>query len=291
MSKEMLQFSEVCAFTAQTYSCQMERSMKNPQRENHREMVQLSGTLQKGNSGSMCFLRIHGSGSIYFLLRRIGKGGTAEVWKAVKLPGLQICAVKIREKTETEKSEDEKGNRTVERRKAWTLLPLEAEARLLKALTQTSQNPVRNGEFPEFPRFIEYIRGRNHEYLVMEYLRGVTLGEYLRKGNSCSAEEIRELSSHLLAFLEKLHRRTPPVLFLDLTPDNILLDRSGKLRMIDLGAASAWYYREEMAETILYGTPGYAAPELYSGCPGPATDFYNLHVLLELLAACGNTSG
>ncbi|HIX77914.1 MAG TPA: hypothetical protein H9734_10020, partial [Candidatus Fusicatenibacter merdavium] len=68
--------------------------MKNPQRENHREMVQLSGTLQKGNSGSMCFLRIHGSGSIYFLLRRIGKGGTAEVWKAVKLPGLQICAVK-----------------------------------------------------------------------------------------------------------------------------------------------------------------------------------------------------
>lgn len=221
----------------------------------------------------------------YYLIRPVGNGGTAEVWKALRLPDLQICAVKIRQKTVWEKAESPKRRIKAANHSVSLLLPLEAEAKLMKTLTKPSKKYINARQFPEFPQFLEYIQDKNNEYLAMEYLPGITLGESLRKGNACSEEQIQNLMVSLITFLAKLHSQDPPILFLDLTPDNILLAPDGALRLIDLGAAAVWYYRDQMAESIVFGTPGYVCMEQCLGHPGPAADLYSLNILLRLLTS------
>lgn len=203
------------------------------------------------------------------------------MWTAAVLPGMRGCAVKIRDRKENGKKRGaEKGS---------FLFPLEGEAELLKVLTWSANEPGGEPLCPELPRFVDYFQDGKREYLVMEYLRGVTLGAYLRGGNVCPEEDILKLSIGLCGFLEKLHRHVPPILYLDLAPDNILLTPSGGFRITDLGAAAAWHWREKLAETILYGTPGYAAPEQYHGQPGPASDIYSLGILIHLLCSSEKT--
>ena len=159
------------------------------------------------------------------------------MWTAAVLPGLRGCAVKIRDRKENGKKRGaEKGS---------FLFPLEGEAELLKVLTWSANEPGGEPLCPELPRFVDYFQDGKREYLVMEYLRGVTLGAYLRGGNVCLEEDILKLSIGLCGFLEKLHRHVPPILYLDLAPDNILLTPSGGFRITDLGAAAAWHWREK----------------------------------------------
>ena len=76
------------------------------------------------------------------------------------------------------------------------------------------------------------------------------------------------------------------ILILHLTTFSLLHPAAS---VTDLGAAAAWHWREKLAETILYGTPGYAAPEQYHGQPGPASDIYSLGILIHLLCSSEKT--
>lgn len=216
----------------------------------------------------------------YRILQKRGCGGNAGVWTASGLLSGKKYAVKVRKK---ERSENGKRCRGF-------LSPLAAEAELLKEMEQSAEKsawkdnrkgfgirPAGRG----FPRCIVWFQDERQEYLVMEYLEGKTIGECLREGKLFVFPEILRIGQEICGILERLHDRSVPLPYLDLSPDNVFLDREENVWLLDLGAASSWRRRAVMKEQIMYGTRGYAAPEQYRGAAFPSSDIYGTGMLLR----------
>lgn len=96
-------------------------------------------------------------------------------------------------------------------------------------------------------------------YLVMEYIQGVTLHEYIERNGAAEEERARMWAKQLLDILTYLHTRKPPVIYRDLKPDNIMVCPDGRLRLVDFGAADRRCFgaerRTSMAVTLGYGAP------------------------------------
>ncbi len=99
-------------------------------------------------------------------------------------------------------------------------------------------------------------------YLVMEYVQGVTLGDYIRRNGCVQEEQARDWASQLLDILTYLHTRKTPVIYRDLKPDNIMVCPDGRLKLVDFGAALRKSFGGRK-EHIMAATPGYAAPEQF----------------------------
>lgn len=144
------------------------------------------------------------------------------------------------------------------------------EAKLLRLL-----------EHPSIPKMIDYIETGEACYLVMEFIRGKSLGQLQREGHIFSAEEILRYGDTILQVLEYLHRQKPPVYYGDLKPDNLMLGESGVLYLVDFGSAVLGFGNEPQ---ICMGTRGFAAPEQYEGRVGESSDLYAFGKTLRSLA-------
>ena len=60
-------------------------------------------------------------------------------------------------------------------------------------------------------------------YLVMEYIQGITLREYVGRSGYVQEEQACRWTEQLLDILGYLHTRKPPVIYRDLKPDNIMV--------------------------------------------------------------------
>ena len=92
-------------------------------------------------------------------------------------------------------------------------------------------------EYPAIPKIIDYMETGEYCYLIMEYIKGQSLGELLRSGKRFSLREILALGKEIARVLEYLHSRKPPVCYGDLKPDNLMFSETGHLYLIDLGSA------------------------------------------------------
>lgn len=114
-------------------------------------------------------------------------------------------------------------------------------------------------------------------YLVMEYIEGISLHNYIEKSGSVGEERGRLWAEALLDILEYFHTRKPPVIYRDLKPQNIIVCPDKTLRLVDLGAASLKSYGES-ADRQMAVTPGYGAPEQQAGtgsvCADERSDIY-----------------
>ena len=137
-------------------------------------------------------------------------------------------------------------------------------------------------EYPAIPKIIDYVETGEYCYLIMEYIKGQSLGELLRSGKRFSLREILALGKEIARVLEYLHSRKPPVCYGDLKPDNLMFSETGHLYLIDLGSAM---FDHGKRKQICEGTKGYAAPEQYQGYLRPESDIYALGKTLEKL--CG----
>ena len=135
---------------------------------------------------------------------------------------------------------------------------------------------------PSLPKMIDYIEDDGKCFLIMEYIKGKSFGEYLRIGKSFSIKEIVKYGTEIADVLSYLHKRKPPVYYGDLKPDNLMLGENGRVYLVDLGGAVNGYKYEHKLCT---GTAGYAAPEQYEGKINAATDVYAFGK--TLLALCG----
>ncbi|MFV0278897.1 MAG: protein kinase domain-containing protein [Parahaliea sp.] len=123
-------------------------------------------------------------------------------------------------------------------------------------------------------------RERAYLYTATEYIDGQTLAQWQRDNPSPSLETVRgiieQVARGLLAFhrLEMLHR--------DLRPENLMIDASGTVKLIDFGAAHVAGLAE-LGRTDPLPVPGtalYSAPEYFLGQSGSArSDLYSLGVL------------
>lgn len=140
---------------------------------------------------------------------------------------------------------------------------------------------LRELEHPAFPRFEEFWEAGGQDFLIMEYLMGGSLQQYLdRRGRAGGRDAVR-IGLELAEALLYLHERQREVLYRDLKPCHVILQADGGVRLLDLGAACL---REESARSRA-GTPGYASPEQLKGTggAGPSCDVYALGRLLYFL--------
>ena len=87
-------------------------------------------------------------------------------------------------------------------------------------------------EQPAIPKMVDYVEEEEFCYLIMEYIKGQSLGELLRSGKRFSLREILALGKEIARVLEYLHSRKPPVCYGDLKPDNLMFSEIPKTTKI-----------------------------------------------------------
>ncbi len=118
-------------------------------------------------------------------------------------------------------------------------------------------------------------------YLALEYLEGSTLRERML-GDPAGQRESWRIGQAIAEALEEAHRHH--VFHLDLKPENIIVPRDGRLRVVDFGLARLRGLGA-LATSSPRGTPHYMAPEQWRGePPTSATDIWALGVILHELA-------
>jgi len=197
----------------------------------------------------------------YHLLKQIGEGGFGAVYQAEDTQlGNRLVAIKEMQPS---------GLNTQELQEATEAF--RQEALLLAGLAH-----------PSLPRIYDHFSEDGHWYLVMEFIDGTTLEQYLAvRGGRLPVAEALDLSIQLCRVLEYLHTRQPPIVFRDLKPSNVMLTADGAIYLIDFGIARL-FKPGQQKDTIAFGSPGYAAPEQYGKTQTtPRSDVYSLGVLLH----------
>jgi serine/threonine protein kinase len=147
-------------------------------------------------------------------------------------------------------------------------------------------------EHVNLPQIYDSFTDPEHWYLVMDFIGGETLEQYLRNTTSGSSpaktrslplDEVFSIALQLCHVLHYLHTRQLPIIFRDLKPANVMRAPEGNLYLIDFGIAR--HFKPGQAkDTMPFGSPGYAAPEQYGKAQTtPQSDIYSLGALLHQL--------
>lgn len=138
---------------------------------------------------------------------------------------------------------------------------------------------TRKLQHPGIVRVFDIFEENGTAYLVMEFLKGQTLGKRIDKQGKLSASEVQGIALKLLGALEVVHGAG--MLHRDIKPDNVFLHQDGRVVLIDFGSARQFARNKTVSHTRLV-TPGYAPLEQYgtAGKFGPYTDIYALGATL-----------
>jgi len=118
-------------------------------------------------------------------------------------------------------------------------------------------------------------------YLVLEYVDGTLLREYLREHAPLPVDEAVNITVQLADALQYCHQHG--VVHRDLKPENILIEPDGTVKLVDFGIALLQGARRLTFRRLTsgFGTPDYMAPEQVQGDRGDArTDVYAVGVML-----------
>lgn len=188
--------------------------------------------------------------------RQVGEGAVGAVWRA-RHEGLGIeVAVKV---LKPRTAADDHRYRERFRREA------QVAARL---------------DHPGIVRVLDCGEWHGIPFMVMEYVDGCTLDQYLRrvKGPVPEATVLKVLAAAGGA-LAAAHQAG--IIHRDLKPANIMLTRKGALKIADLGLARGLEHSSLTQEQVAVGTPAYMAPECFQpgACPDHRIDIYGLGVI------------
>jgi len=132
---------------------------------------------------------------------------------------------------------------------------------------------------PWIGRIIEPPPGRQTcLYTVMPFYQGELLDTRIARRPLLGLEEGRNIAIKLARAVAALHRAD--IIHRDIKPDNVILERDGSLKLVDLGVVRVPGLEDAPPETIP-GTAAYMAPEMFDGEAGNmATDLYALGVTM-----------
>ncbi len=195
----------------------------------------------------------------YVIMRTIGHGGMAAVYQARDTRRGTICAIKQMSLSTVPTNE-----------RPQAIQNFLAEAKILSRLNQVN-----------LPAFTDFFTEGDRRFLVMEYIDGSTLEELLEHNNGPFSEpRVLGWARQLCDVLEYLHSQQPPVIFRDMKPGNVMLTRTGRIKLIDFGIARL-FRSSGSQDTQLLGTPGFAPPEQYGSAQTDVrSDLYSLAMTL-----------
>ena len=149
----------------------------------------------------------------YKILSEIGHGGMSTVYMAINEKANKTWAVKEVRKSGVMDFEAVKQSLIV-------------ETDLLKRLRH-----------PNLPTIVDVIEEEDVFLIVMDYVEGNSLRVLLEEQGSLPEDYVIEWAKQLLDVLSYLHAQTPPIIYRDMKPANIILKPDGNLSLIDFGTA------------------------------------------------------
>lgn len=195
----------------------------------------------------------------YEVLREIGRGGMSVVYLAMDTHLNKQWAVKEIRKKGSGKNDEIVVN------------SLLAEANMMKRL-----------DHPSLPRIVDIIDNGVTIYVVMDYIEGESLDKILNEYGAQSEERVIGWAKQLCDALGYLHSQKPPIIYRDMKPANVMLKPEGNIKIIDFGIARE-YKEQNLADTTVLGTKGYAPPEQYSGQTDARSDIFALGMTMHHL--------
>jgi serine/threonine protein kinase/serine/threonine protein phosphatase PrpC len=127
----------------------------------------------------------------------------------------------------------------------------------------------------------ELTRERNYLYIVTEYIEGQTLVQWMTDNPSPDLETVRNIVEQIAKGLYALHRQE--MLHQDLRPNNVMIDKTGTVKLIDFGSVRVAGVAEiagAAAQQQILGTAQYTAPEYFLGEAGTTrSDLFSLGII------------
>lgn len=199
----------------------------------------------------------------YRLVSLLGRGGTAEVWRAEDDALGRSVALKL-----VTVPTDDSAARAGE------------EARLLARLSHPGLVPVYDAGTDE--------RGR--PWVVMELVEGETLADTVKRGRMPS-QRVAVIGRSVAEALGYVHAQG--LVHRDVKPANVLIGHDGRVRLTDFGIARLVDSARVTSTGMMVGTASYLAPEQVAGeTVGPPADVYALGLmLLECLTGAREYAG
>ncbi len=196
----------------------------------------------------------------YMITEVIGVGGMAYVYKAFDKICNRVVAVKI--------LKDEFMSDTQFRRRF---------TNESKAITMLSQGNI-------VDVYDVSLEG-DALYIVMEYIDGITLKEYMEKKGMLSGTEALHFIKQILKALAHAHERG--IVHRDIKPHNIMLLKDGSIKITDFGIARLTKFDTQTISDMTIGSVHYISPEQASGDRTDArSDLYSVGIILyEMLTA------
>jgi len=195
----------------------------------------------------------------YEILTEIGRGGMSIVYLAMDKHLNKQWAIK-----EIRKKGNGKNDEIV-------VNSLLAEANMMKKL-----------DHPSLPRIVDIIDNGITIYVVMDYIEGESLDKILNEYGAQPEEMVIGWAKQLCDALSYLHSQKPSIIYRDMKPANVMLKPEGNIKIIDFGIARE-YKEQNLADTTVLGTKGYAPPEQYSGQTDPRSDIFALGMTMHHL--------
>ncbi|NLO39691.1 MAG: Stk1 family PASTA domain-containing Ser/Thr kinase [Ruminiclostridium sp.] len=190
----------------------------------------------------------------YELAERIGYGGMAEVYKARCRVLKRWVAVKI---LKDEFVNDEEFLERFER----------------EAFAAGSLN------HPNIVSIYDVGREDNIHYIVMEYVDGITLKDYIQQNGALPWEEAADIAISILSALHKAHRHN--IIHRDIKPQNIIMTSDNVPKVADFGIARAATTTTATRKVDTVGSVHYASPEqARGGYTDEKSDLYSVGVTL-----------
>lgn len=195
----------------------------------------------------------------YEILKEIGRGGMSVVYLAMDKRLNKQWAVKEIRKKGSGKNDEIVVN------------SLLAEANMMKRL-----------DHPALPRIVDIIDNGVTIYVIMDYIEGESLDKILNEYGAQPEDLVIGWAKQLCDALSYLHAQKPPIIYRDMKPANVMLKPEGNIKIIDFGIARE-YKEQNLADTTVLGTKGYAPPEQYSGQTDPRSDIFALGMTMHHL--------
>ncbi|MBQ8647124.1 MAG: serine/threonine protein kinase, partial [Oscillospiraceae bacterium] len=191
----------------------------------------------------------------YLLQELVGVGGMANVYRAMDLKEQRVVAVKVLKEECTE-------NEELVRR-------FKNESKTIAVLNHKSIVKVYDVSVTD-----------KLQYIVMEYIDGMTLKEYLaQRGGPLTWKETLHFVTQVLEALQHAHSKG--VVHRDVKPQNIMLQNSGTVKIMDFGIARFSQAENQTLSEKAIGSVHYISPEQAKGMPTDGTtDIYAVGVMM-----------
>ncbi len=192
----------------------------------------------------------------YRVVRHLGSGGMGSVYLAVNTSIDQQVAIKV-------------------------LRPEMASNAILRARFKQEAQLLCSLDHPGIVKFLNYVETGNGVFLIMEYVKGVTLEDFIKKRNGLIVEQkAYPMMCEILDAFAYAHAKG--IVHRDIKPSNIILQEDGHIKVMDFGIAQIVSEASGSAGGAAMGTPTYMSPEqIYGKTVDTRSDIYSLGVLFH----------